>query len=127
VIVVMISSMAVAEEASAEDFESFFARFASDSAFRESRIELPLPSIRGNPTDPRIKAKWSIEDIRKNFTPPAPTTGLEAQGLEQQLTFHRSEMTVQQSERDSDSYIRIYRFRLKYGQWWLTSYEDSSY
>jgi len=116
------------ERVSAEAFPGFLARFITDEAFRLSRIKLPLRGILGNPTDPRIKEKWAREQLADKLTVPVASDRLEAEGLEETMSnLSGGVLEVRQSQRESDSYILFYRFKLKGGQWFLVEFENGSY
>ena len=91
-------------------------------------MKLPLRVILGNPTDPRIREKWSLAQLDDKFTVPVAIDRLEVEGLEQRITT-RSDSAVEltQSQPESDSYILIYRFKLKKGKWYLVEFENGSY
>jgi hypothetical protein len=111
-----------------EEFAAFLARFQNDPAFRVSRIRFPLRAILGNPAEPRRKEKWPEPEFANKFTAPIPGDRLEDGGLAQAVTFPAdSEARVQQSQPTSDSYMMIYRFKLKKGLWHLVEFEDSSH
>jgi hypothetical protein len=120
--------VAAAAPSRSEAFPVFFARFVNDDGFRISRIKFPLRATLGNPTDPRVREKWSKSDLATRFTVPVATERLEAEGLVQELTYPSGAgVEVQQSLHESDSHIMIYRFKLKSGQWFLVEFEDGSY
>src|SRR5262245_4575678 len=122
------SPLCAGERQSAEPFPTFLSRFASNQGFRETRIKYPLHAILGNPTDPRIREKWSRAQLKDKFTPPVASNRLELEGLEQKISFpSETEVEVTQSQPQSDSYILIYRFKLKDSQWFLVNFENSSY
>ena len=121
-------SLLVAGQPEVEQFPAFFSRFAQDAAFRGSRIKLPLRAILGNPTDPRTKEKWSQSDLGSKLTVPIVAGELEAKNVEQSISYpSKSQAEVEQSQRETDSYIMIYRFKLVQRQWYLVEFEDSSY
>jgi len=127
-LILPVGFVGAGERESGEVFPAFLGRFVQDEGFRESRIKFPLRAVLGNPTDPRIKEKWSREQLDDKFIVPVASDRLEAAGLEQQISHPSgSEVEVEQSQPESDSYILIYRFKLKKGQWFLVEFENGSY
>ena len=93
-----------------------------------SRIKFPLHAILGDPSDPRIKETWSPSELDAKFTVPVANDRLEAEGLEQVISApSESAVEVKQSQPASDSYILMYRFKQRQGQWFLVEFENGSY
>lgn len=116
---------ATAATARQEDFATFFERFGSDSAFRISRVSIPL-TVMLDPTEvPRKEYAWSIEQVQKEMITPHPKSKLG--GLKEKVT-RESEgvVKVTQMEPESDVYCYSYYFRQTKGQWFLYRYEDAS-
>jgi len=109
-------------------FMDFLSRFSRDQQFRNERIVFPLRVVVGSPSEGQIKQRWSENDIGSKFNPPIPSQQLREQGVTQYVSWQSStEVEVKQSIPESDSYIVIYRFKLRSGCWFMVRYEDSSY
>ena len=135
VLILLISLVLVAgcgsptrKASSAEDFDSFLTRFLTDKEFRRDRVPVPLTAVLAvcGPETPKVE-HWSREEIDRQGFYPLDRAGLDAEGLTQRVErISEGETELTQYQEESDSYVAVFRFSLRGGQWFLVKVEDRS-
>ena len=113
---------------SKEPFKEFLARFASEPEFRSQRIADPLSIRIGNEALSEVASEKLPAARAVALTAPLLSeTVLVERGLRQRISrVSGSTMEVFQYRDEADSYLVTFRFELRGGKWFLTSFCDDS-
>ena len=109
-----------------EDFMEFFARFATDSLFRSSRIAHPLIFVTSDPDDDFSILETSL-DLNQwfAFKPELPTVRLSNIRYGQRIDANSS-TKILALKGVGNGFSNILYFRRRAGEWKLYKFEDTS-
>ena len=114
------------EEGPKEDFVSFYARFVTDSLYRNKHIHVPLHFVTIDPDDEFSILETTL-DVSQwyAFCPTMPTEQLSNINYGQRNEDH-SRTKILKVNGIGNGYSNIFYFRRKSGEWELYKYEDTS-
>lgn len=113
------------EEDDAQDFASFYARFAVDSVYQREHIHHPLKFVTVDPDDEFAIWETTLDiDQWFAFRPTLPSDRLSNIDYGQKNDAHSSTKILKVNGM-SNGYSTVFYFRKKGGEWELYKYEDT--